>query len=601
MKKILLAIVALAAAAAPAAEVRLAHTVTLKPGWNAVFLPVAPDAPADALFADWPVASVGLYDAAAYLRTKQFSLTADDTTEGAVETGMKHWVRGEPGLSSFAVIPANTILLCVNTNTVSFSRTVYGVPQAMRTSWHVAISTNAPVNYVAVSTDGAKTEATRYGYFRGLDTGSASFATLYGLPTAPAPALRPIDAKTKDVENGTVLAADAQRASDWSGPLFVSPADGLDFGTNTSMGVVTVRNDSGTNRVVEVFFRSGDGAPSDEIPPVPSLLYLDPAVHAEWQTGLVSAPYVREIPAGGTLSLSVAVNRETDLLGDAGTRYGGLLEVRDASAADPTHFRTVIPLAATADGGAFRRTRWPKGLWRATLALDKVSRTVPREQVDTYREEVDIYREKVIEGLDDVPPSSNEVEVVYCTTNLVPVYETEPLKAGATMTVNLLVHVDANGAMRLLQRARVGGRRVSCVVLPTDAPEAAGSGAFGREAAFEWAYAERSRVNPFRHGRHPDHDGLDAYFEKPTPSGDDFSNYLGAVKPELFSISNGLSLVWNDHAGAGWNPQETLSGTCAWSLTGLRREGPIRMTGAFSMKRISELDLAEIREDLATP
>ena len=49
MKKILLAIVALAAAAAPAAEVRLAHTVTLKPGWNAVFLPVAPDAPADAL------------------------------------------------------------------------------------------------------------------------------------------------------------------------------------------------------------------------------------------------------------------------------------------------------------------------------------------------------------------------------------------------------------------------------------------------------------------------------------------------------------------------------------------------------------------------
>lgn len=596
MKKILLAIVALAAAAAPAAEVRLAHTVTLKPGWNAVFLPVAPDDPADALFADWPVASVGLYDAAAYLRTKQFSLTADDTTEGAVEPGMKHWVRGEPGLSSFAVIPANTILLCVNTNTVPFSRTVYGVPQAMRTSWHVAISTSAPVNYVAVSTDGAKTEATRYGYFRGLDTGSTFFATPYGLPTASAPALRPIDAKTKGVENGTVLAADAQRASDWSGPLFVSPADGLDFGTNATAGVVTIRNDAGTNRLVEVMFRAGEAPGAEPIPPLPRLTYLDPAVHDAWQPSLALTPYVREIPAKGTLTLRVAIDRETDLLGDRGTRYGGLLSVRDASAADPTHFLTTIPLAATADGGEFRRTRWPKGLWRATVSLDKVSRTVPREQVDTYREEIVEERDTEID-----PVTSNEVEVVSCYTNLVPVYATEPVKAGATMTMHLLVHVDANGAMTLLQRARVGSRRVSCVVLPPELPEVAGTGTFGREATFGWTVAERSRTNPFRHGRHPDHDGLDAYFEKPTPSGDDFMNYLGAVKPELFSVSNTLHLAWGAHAGAGWSPEETLTGTCAWSFGGLRHEGPIDATGSFSMKRISERDLDELRETLTTP
>ena len=598
MKRMWMALAALgafAASAASAAEVRMGCTITLQPGWNAVFLPVAPDETADELFADWPVASVGLYDAAAYLRTAQFSTSADRTTEGAVENGVKYWLRGVPGVASFSAIPANTVLICANTNKTAFVRQVYGVPQAMRTSWHVALSTEAPVNYVAVSTDGARTEATRFGYFGGLDTESSYIATVGGVPTRP-PQLKPITDKTKDVANGTVLAMNAMRTSDWSGPLFVSPADGLDFGTNATMGVVTIRNDAGTNRLVEVSFRAGEAPGTEPIPLLPRLTYLDPAVHGAWQPSLAQTPYVREIPAKGTLTLRVAIDRETDLLGDRGTRYGGLLSVRDASAADPTHFLTTIPLAATADGGEFRRTRWPKGLWRATVALDKVSRTVPREQVETYREEVVEERDTEID-----PVTSNEVEVISYHTNRVPVYATEPVKAGATMTMHLLVHVDANGAMTLLQRARVGSRRVSCVVLPPELPEVAGAGTFGREATFGWTVAERARTNPFRHGRHPDHDGLDAYFEKPTPSGDDFANYLGAVKPELFSISNALHLAWSAHVGAGWNPEETLTGTCAWSFSGLRHEGPIDTTGSFTMKRISDRDLGELREALTTP
>ena len=39
--------------------IHMRHTVTLKPGWNAFYLPVTPPDAADAIFADWPVQTVG--------------------------------------------------------------------------------------------------------------------------------------------------------------------------------------------------------------------------------------------------------------------------------------------------------------------------------------------------------------------------------------------------------------------------------------------------------------------------------------------------------------------------------------------------------------
>ena len=191
-------------------------------------------------------------------------------------------------------------------------------------------------------------------------------------------------------------------------------------------------------------------------------------------------------------------------------------------------------------------------------------------------------------------------EVPFVTTvetNEVEVSATTPVAAGAPMKLRLLVHVDYNGVMNLMPRARLGTRRVTAAALPTDRTALPGAGTFGVAAAFDWTVAESSRVNPFYHARHPDHDGLRADFKTPAPSGDDFNNYNSTVKPELFSVENAVAFVWNATAGAAWSPEETLSGTCSWTLTGLRREGGIETTGAFTMKRISALDLDELKED----
>lgn len=602
MRKIvpLLALSVLLAQFSASAEILDSVTYTIRKGWNAVFLPVTPQASADSVFADWPVESVGCYDQAAFLRTRQFETSAGDSTLGAIDGGMRMWFRGEPGKSGFSALLANAIYVFKATNESPVVRTVCGVPQAMRISWHVSSGTNAPLNFVGVSTDGEPALMAENAYLAGLDTGwtlaHGTVAEMSGVGDTPL--LTPFFGAPKKANLG-VVAMDAYRSSEWSGVFRVSPATGLDFGTNGCQGVLSVRNDSGTNRTVEVSVRRSESN-LFAAPPLPgAILFFDPARHSAWQPDLVSGGYVCELAAGETLSLRLAVDRTAYAEVEPGTECGGLVSVTDVSAANPSHFRTTVPFSFRTAGAEFLKTRWPKGLWLATLSLDKVSRIVPKDRVESYREEVEAeeaeFEEVTTNELTRAVTTNFVMRTVF-VTNQVPVYATDPTPAGSVMTMRVLMHVDANGAMKLLQRARVNGRRLSSVALPTDAPTADGTGTFGKSAAFGWTVGAGSRSNPFRHARHPDHDGLDAYFEKPAPDGDDFANYSGVVKPELFSVGNELSFSWDASAAGAWNPDERLSGACAWRLRGLRREGAITASGTFVMRRVSASDLAELEE-----
>lgn len=545
--------------AAEATGVRMRHDIVLKSGWNAFYLPVTIDEPADVFFADWPTDRVGCYDQAAYLRTKQFTTSADDSTQGAIEPRVRLWARNEPGRSSLHAVIGNAVYLVSITNRTGFTKTVYGEPVAMRMDWHCTTGDDCPLNYLGVSTDGADAQVTGGSYLLGLNTDWETRYRVGGRPTLAQPNLTLIDNKDPSVANFSAVAMDARKTGDWSGPLYISPATGFDLGTNGMMGVLKVRNDSGTNRTVRVAFSGGAWVDGVAPLPVPGLQYLDPARHTEWQgENLVDVPYVRELTAGETLELRLAVDRETDLKGRVGVEYGGVITITDVSPNNCSHFQTSVPFSAKADGGEFRRTKWPKGLWAVDVTLDKVSQLAS-------------------ESSDGSSPT--------------------PMKAGAAMKLRLLVHVDYNGVMNLMQRAHLGTRRVTAAALPTDQPILPGDGTFGATATFNWTVAETSRVNPFYHARHPDHDGLKSDFKSPAPSGDDFNNYNSTVKPELFSVENALTFAWDGSTGAAWNPEETLSGTCSWTLTGLRREGGIETTGTFTMKRLSALDLNELKED----
>ena len=68
------------------------------------------------------------------------------------------------------------------------------------------------------------------------------------------------------------------------------------------------------------------------------------------------------------------------------------------------------------------------------------------------------------------------------------------------------------------------------------------------------------------------------------------NNYRLDVKPETFSVRNTIILMFDFNSGAArWDPQDTVSGTCSWSFSGLRREGSVVASGPMTLRRVSPL------------
>ena len=585
---------------APATGVRMKHTVTLQPGWNAFFLPITLSDPAEKVFADWPVETVGYYDQNAFAKTQQFTVRADDSTLGAVDGGMKMWKRDGLGYSSFQLVAATGVYVTVNTNRTAFTAALYGEPSAYRVTWHVTDGTTVPLNYIGVSS-WADANLLADGYFSGLDVNWISRYLIRGVPTAAVPSLTALG-RVSSMSNGGAIAMDAAKVSDWSGVLHVSPANGIDLGTELSLSSVSVRNDATTNRTICIRLVESACNPENQEGrlELPVVKYLDVVRHSQWQESLADVPYECELAPGETLRLQLAVNRqEARYQSNPGEEYGGMIVVDDISVEQPSCFRTSIPFSVCSDGGLFERTRWPRGLWSATIRLDKVGRMIDENAADV--EYVDVITVEQYTTYVEVTNENNQVTFERQTidksiTNRVPVLTTPPVPVSKPMTVRALMHVDANGKLHLLQRARFSGRRLTAAVFPTDEPILPGTGEFGKNASFVWKVAEGSNVNPFRHAKHPDHDGKNADFSGPAPSGDDYDNYISTVKPELFTIENEVSFQWDASMATAWSPAETLKGTCSWTLKGLRREGALEMSGTFQMTRLTADDLEDLKE-----
>ena len=184
------------------------------------------------------------------------------------------------------------------------------------------------------------------------------------------------------------------------------------------------------------------------------------------------------------------------------------------------------------------------------------------------------------------------------------------------MKLKVYVHVDNEGVARLLQRVTVAGvkteeklveslygprvdtpagmdyaSRLSSAALPVDMPAVpAESGAFGASdfpLVFKYSIPADSPSNPFRHALHPLFDNKQMDFKTPAPDGDNAMNYVGSVKPELFSIGGEVQLRFSESSATAWTPAERLSGTCKWIYTGVRRDGPVVAEGTFTIQRVS--------------
>ena len=570
---------ALCALAPRASAQCAAQSIALKPGWNAVYVEVSPEADAGAIFADWPVDSVGVYDPAAFLATRQFD--ADGGTDGLVSSPILMWNRDYREASSVSRIPAGVVCLCFNTNLAggTFRTTLVGVPAAPRTTWHRSEGGEV-LNYFGFSmatNDNAAVAPSDY--LAGFsDLAGGSLLRIGGKTRGSPPSRLPLYAGDT-VSDGAVLLVGSTAVSDWSGALFVSPFDGLDFGTNATVRTLSIRNDGGAPRTVALALRPAVAQLDPRFAFDPALLRWRDAdaarTNAAWSP--VGAGYAeiarKRLAAGETWRVSFGLDRAAvPATVPRGVPFGALLEARDLDGG--TSMKAIVPLRAETSGTGAARNAWPAGLWVADVALDHVG----------------------LGNLAETPAS------------------------GGILRLRLPFHVDAAGTVRLLQRVVLAGEtdasgdfsyrlyagaaeppatapqalRISSAVLPTETPVIESAYAsFDTEfpyLLFKFDVAADGATSLLRHPFHPQHDGLRWDFSTPAPSGDILDNYKGDVKPETFSVKNSIQLFPRIEDGAErWNPQDAVPGGCIWTFDGLRREGTIYALGDATIRRVSTL------------
>lgn len=548
------------------------QSLSLVRGWNAVYVEVAPDATADELFADWPVDHVGLYDPASFLATRQFG--ADWDSGGLSGSRMALWKRGFPEASSIERIPAGSVLVTYCTNE-SHSVTIRGVPAAPRTTWHVS-GTNAVHNFFGFSTTQTVDISA---YLEGSpceDVKAKAYYRIAGEDPDAGPGTIEVRSWISNVSDGDVLLLPSDDISDWSGVLFVSPMNGIDFGQDGSKSTLTVRNDGTSPRTVSMALEQAANAAELQLSgTLPLWLHVRDAdvarTNAAWSAALSGYGPVaeKELAPGETWRMEFGLDRTAFATLAKGLPFGALLRITENGA---SHAKVVVPLAGETSGVSASAAAWPGGLWVADVQFDRI-----------------------------IPPGGSS--------------ETE---TGGAVKLRLPIHIDANGKVRLLQRVVTAGEiaadgtytyrlyagsavvpttatmvtRISAVCLPTETPVIEAEGGTGAASsggiAFSFTVAADGATSILRHPLHPQHDGLRWDFSTPTPSGDDFQNYKGDVKPETFSVGNRIEMSLDLNGGeAAWNPEGTKSGTCRWTFSGLMRQGDIVLSGQMTVKRVS--------------
>ena len=546
------------------------QSLSLVQGWNAVYVEVAPDAAADDLFADWPVDHVGLYDPASFLATRQFG--ADWDSEGLTGSSMALWKRGFPEASPLSRVPAGSVLVTYCTNE-SHSVTIRGVPAAPRTTWHVS-GTNAVYNFFGFSTT-QQTDISAYlegSPCEGVK--SRAYYRIVGDNLDAGPGLLEVRTWNSKVSDGDVLLLPSDDLSDWSGVLFVSPMNGIDFGQNGVKATLTVRNDGKSPRTVSVTLEQAVNAAELQLSgTLPLCLHVRDAdvarTNAAWSAALSGYGPVtkKELAPDETWRLEFGLDRTAFSSLVKGLSFGALLRITEDG---DSHAKVVVPLAGETSGVVVPDAALPVGLWVADVQFDHV--LAPGSTVGT--------------------------------------------ETGGAAKLRLPIHIDANGKVRLLQRVVTAGEiaadgtytyrlyagsavvpttatmvtRISAVCLPTETPVIEAAGESDSVIAFSFAVAADGATSILRHPLHPQHDGLRWDFSTPAPSGDDFQNYKGDVKPETFSVGNRIEMSFGLNGGeAAWNPEGTKSGTCRWTFSGLMRQGNIVLSGPMTVKRVSSV------------
>lgn len=589
----------------PATAQWAAQTITLRPGWNAVFLEVQPEPrECDAVFAGLPVETVWRFNRRQ--TTVQF---IDDPNQ--IVASQPNWLIWLPnahplgGLSQlFTLEGGRPYLIKLADNAPVTTWTAKGTPILRSPDWLASalnfvgfpLPTNSPPTIQAFFTNSPALATNRV--YR------LSASGLWSQVNNPA---------TNLMQRGEAFWIRSTGLPDYAGPLEVQleRRSGLDFGRTLTEQTLRIRNPStNQNRTVAVRLLA-----SEPIPVTAGLPVKAGSVPLSWWqndfaggkvgwTNLATTLVYSNLPPGGTWELRLAVRRAdmtpfTLTSGAAAATYQSLLEVTEAA----NLTRLLVPVSAegmdgwiTGTGSRASKDGTPglphTGLWVGTVTLTNVSQ----------------------------PSGANPLA---------------PVPTASEFEFRLLVHVDAAGQARLLQRAllmwrqgqtnsaggvavpgryvlltdeqrtnglvgatlrdgKAVGRRFSSAAFSFRDPlPMNGTGLFGANASvFLCAITNgyNSPLNPFVHRFHPDHDNLD---DRGAPLTVKTDLPAGPYTKESWTVKRTLELHFagappDGLALSGWGDTQ-VGGTYRETLSGLHASDLV-VQGYFRLHQAARVE-----------
>ena len=560
----------------------LSQTNLLPPGWSAVYLHVdASYAVLDDLIGtnyNNPITEVWLWQPP--VSSLQFvDSPAIPTGNG---TQWASWVRNNPG-SALQRLSGNVACLVRNTNATSYTWTVKGRSVPPRYQWSTTglnllgfpTPAGAPPNFenfLTPAPDSLYTSAEIYRY-PGGNLSSTNPMRLFAFRTTPV----------------TRGAAYWIRAGDlfnrYFGPFeeSLSDASGVAFGTTAGQKNFRLRNLTATARTVTLSLVNSETAPAGQsnVVAAPPLLVrgaqnLTNLTYA--YSNLNTTPKTFTLAAAGQLGSEVeivlGVNR-SQMSGAAGDQFAATLRFVDSLNLEQVD----VPVTAEKSSNA--------GLWIGAASVSQVGSYLKSYQKDTN---------------DSLVIVSNR----YVVTNL----NTSLGNVPTPMSLRLIVHNDAGGTARLLERVYSGirqqtnqilatqeslldvenlatARRISAAHLPWSKVNAgwtftntlAQGNTVGTTVFTDY---NDHAANPFVHTYHPDHDNRTAAFNVTQPQG------VESYRVERI-ITLALLPPGNDFASLT-SSGRTLQGQYDETLRVIGQDTrEFKTRGTFSLSRVSEI------------
>lgn len=557
------------------------QTISLRPGWNAVFLEVQPvPEECDLQFANLPVESV--WDFNRPVDAPQFVQDPSTLIPGA--PGWLTWFPPSHPLASqgslFILRADRPYLIKVRDNAPNLNWIVTGKPSLRPIRWQAGA-----LNFVGFHV-GAPGPT-----FETLFSGESGLAGQPVYLLDPTGVWRSVAAlSTARPGSGESYWIRCRQPAQRTSTIEIDSAArlGLSFVGNEAEQSLRVRNTSGGPRTISVRLLASTAPPAGQAPlagPVPLESWRADFATASfgWEP-LSAALRFTALPAGQEWNIRLGVRRAGAAAAAPGSLYQSLLEVTDDAGT-----RWIVPVSADPPGttasvaalglGAAQVPAARAGLWIGDVVLKAVSQPAhPSDPSRTRRaggelsfrlmvhldgagtarllRQVYLVRKPAITGPDPDNPGFSRVE-----------------EAARTVVVT-----DEALIPGIIGTGGIAGRRISSTAFGFRQPLALTGGAFGSgtlTAAIPLDYDDP--LNPFRHRFHPDHNNLDERFEQKLPEG-----------KESFTVTRSIALEFTAADPLGLNPpgwgEFELGGNYRETISGLHRT-PIQVAGTFRLVR----------------